>query len=223
MGPMFADHYTINNINRAVIDDFINVFYNPSRMICVGVGIDHSKLERIASEAFGDLKNDEQFANIQHQEAKYTGGQLKMKYGFENNEDNHISCSHSIFDDSGIFALYGCCASEQSSELCSVMVREAINMMIRPPTEKEMNRAKQALASNICFEFENIARQVQVYGTHKSPDMWRSDIMQVTKEDVVRVAKRLLSSNPTLLAMGEDVSRVPQQEEVKNYIRDAIQ
>merc|ERR1712228_588224 len=91
MGPMFADHYTINNINRAVIDDFINVFYNPSRMICVGVGIDHSKLERIASEAFGDLKNDEQFANIQHQEAKYTGGQLKMKYGFENNEDTHIS------------------------------------------------------------------------------------------------------------------------------------
>ena len=285
--PLYADHYTINNINRAVIDDFVNVFYNPSRMICVGVGIDHSKLERIASEAFGDLKNDEQFANIQHQEAKYTGGQLKMKYGFENNEDthislifetenwkspdlmalcvlnmimggggsfsaggpgkgmytrlyrevlgahhwiNHISCSHSIFDDSGIFALYGCCASEQSSELCSVMVREAINMMIRPPTEKEMNRAKQALASNICFEFENrqivfedIARQVQVYGTHKTPDMWRSDIMQVTKEDVVRVAKKLLSSNPTLLAMGEDVSRVPQQEEVKNYIKDAIQ
>eukprot|EP01083_Nonionella_stella_P296464 1007170_1 len=277
--PLFCDHYTINNISRQVIDEFINVFYQPNRMICVGVGIDHSKLERYASETFGDLKNNQQFSNIQHEQARYTGGQLKFKYDFENNPDthlslifetenwksddlmalcvlnmimggggsfsaggpgkgmytrlyrevlgtyhwiNHISCSHSIFDDSGIFALYGCCNSEQSSELCSVMVREAVNMLVRIPNDKEMNRAKQALASNTCFEFENrqivfedIARQVQVYGTHKTPEMWRQQIMNVTKEDVTRVAKKLLNSNPTLLAMGQDVSRVPQQEEIK--------
>eukprot|EP01083_Nonionella_stella_P023223 64234_1 len=284
--PLFADHYTINNINRSVMDEFTNVFYQPSRMICVGVGINHGTLERIASEAFGDLKNDEQFSELQHEEARYTGGQLKTKYAFEGNDDthvslifetenwkspdlmalcvlnmimggggsfsaggpgkgmytrlyrdvlgtyhwiNHISCSHSIFDDSGIFALYGCCASEQANELSSVMVREAVNMLVKPPSDKEMNRAKQALASNICFEFENrqivfedIARQVQVYGTHKTPEMWRQDIMNVTKDDVLRVAKKLLQSNPTLLAMGEDVSRVPQQEEVKNAIANSI-
>merc|ERR1719266_531040 len=285
--PLFCDAHSINNVSRAVIDDFINVFYQPQRMICVGVGIDHSKLERIASEALGDLKNDEQFANIQREEARYTGGQLKSKYAFDNNEDthislifetehwkspdlmalcvlnmimggggsfsaggpgkgmytrlyrevlgahhwiNHISCSHSIFDDSGIFALYGCCQSEQSSELTSVMVREAINMLARPPSEKELARAKQALASNICFEFENrqivfedIARQVQVYGVHKTPEMWREEIMNVSKEDISRVAHKLLQSNPTLLAMGQDVSRVPQQEEIKTAIKDAVQ
>lgn len=143
---------------------------------------------------------------------------------------NHISCSHSIFDDSGIFALYGCAAPESSEELTTVMVREAINMLARPPSDKEMNRAKQALASNICFEFENrqivfedIARQVQVYGSHKTPEMWREEIMNVTKEDISRVAHKLLQSNPTLLAMGQDVSRVPQQEEIKTAIKDAVQ
>jgi len=284
--PFWCDHNTITNINRAMIDEFTSVFYQPSRMICVGVGIEHAKLERIANEAFGDLRSNEQFANIEHEQARYTGGQLKMKYGFESAEDthialmfetenwksddlmalcvlnmimggggsfsaggpgkgmytrlyrevlgsyhwiNHISCSHQIYDDSGIFALYGCAQSEQASELCSVMVREAINMLVRPPTEKEIKRAKQALASNICFEFEHrhivfedIARQVNVYGTHKSPEMWRDDIMKVDKDDVLRVAKKLLQTNPTLLAMGNDVSRVPQHEEIKTVIKEAI-
>merc|ERR1712083_836006 len=192
--PLFCDHHSIANVTRSVIDEFINVFYQPSRMICVGVGVEHGKLERIATEAFGDLKNDEQFVNIQREEARYTGGQLKSKYAFDNNEDthislifetehwkspdlmalcvlnmimggggsfsaggpgkgmytrlyrdvlgtyhwiNHISCSHSIFDDSGIFALYGCTAPESAEELTTVMVREAINMLARPPSDKE--------------------------------------------------------------------------------------
>eukprot|EP01084_Bolivina_argentea_P001201 2197_1 len=143
---------------------------------------------------------------------------------------NHISCSHSIFDDSGIFALYGCSSSESSGELTSIMVRESINMLLKPPTESEIARAKKALSSNICFEFENrqivfedIARQIQVYGTHKTPEMWRNDIMNVTKDDILRVAKNLLSSNPTLLAMGHDVSRVPHNDEIKQVIKEAIQ
>jgi len=46
--------------------------------------------------------------------------------------------------------------------------------------------------------------------------------MAVGKEDLARVAKKLLQSNPTLLAMGEDVSRVPQQEEVKAAIKESL-
>merc|ERR1712228_148743 len=64
------------------------------------------------------------------------------------------------------------------------MVREAINMVVRPPSEKEVARAKQALAANICFEFEDLARQVQVYGAHKTPEMWREEIMAVTRDDL---------------------------------------
>jgi len=283
--PLFCDHHTIQNVSRAVLDEFVRVFYQPSNMIVVGVGIEHARLEQLAAAAFGDQRDDAN-AQLQRDEARYTGGTLKSKVSFDGNEDthialvfetenwkspdlmalcvlnmmmggggsfsaggpgkgmytrlyrdvlgtyhwiNHISCSHSIFDDSGIFALYGCCASASASELTSVMVREAINMVVRPPNEKEVARARQALAANICFEFENrqivfedLARQVQVYGAHKTPEMWREEIMAVTKDDLTRVAKKLLQSNPTLLAMGEDVSRVPQQEEVKQAIKESL-
>ena len=81
---------------------------------------------------------------------------------------NHVSCSHSVFDDSGIFCFYGCSAPETSGDLTSVMVREALEMVARPPSKEELNRAKVSLASNICFEFENrqvvfedLARQVE--------------------------------------------------------------
>jgi len=285
--PLFCDHHSVANVTRPVLDEFVSVFYRPSRMICVGVGVEsHSKFERMAAEAFGDLRDDAQLQDLRREPAKYTGGLLRQKHAFEGSEDahialifetehwgsphlmalcvlnmmmggggsfsaggpgkgmytrlyrdvlgsfpwiSHISCSHSIFDDSGIFALYGCAAPENAEELTTVMVREAINMVARPPSDKELNRAKQALASNICFEFENrqivfedIARQVQVYGSHKTPEMWREDIMAVTKEDIAAVAAKLLQSNPTLLAMGHDVSRVPQQEEIKTAIREAV-
>ncbi|ETO29416.1 mitochondrial-processing peptidase alpha subunit, mitochondrial precursor [Reticulomyxa filosa] len=146
----------------------------------------------------------------------------------------HISCSHSIFDDSGIFCFYGQTEPETAGDLTgkihktkkSVIVREALDMVQKPPKSDELDRAKRTLSSNICFEFENrhvvfedLARQVHVYGDHRPPEQWRELIMAVTKEDVVRVAKKLLQSKPTLLALGPDVSRVPNVDEVEAAIR----
>jgi len=92
-----------------------------------------------------------------------------------------------------------------------------------------LERAKRTLASNICFEFENrqvvfedLARQVHVYGNHRSPEMWRDMIMAVTNEDLVRVAKKMFQSKPTLLALGSDVSRVPNVDEVEVAIRSSL-
>jgi len=139
----------------------------------------------------------------------------------------HISCSHSLFDDSGIFCFYGHAEAEHAGDLTGVMVKEALDMVQRPPKSDELERAKRTLASNICFEFENrhvvfedLARQVHVYGSHRPPEQWREMVMAVTKDDVVRVAKKLLESKPTLLALGPDVSRVPNVDEIEAAIRN---
>lgn len=63
--------------------------------------------------------------------------------------------------------------------------------------------------------------QVQVFGNHRTPEMWREEIMKVSSEDVVRVAKRILSSKPTLLSMGPDISRVPNVDEVADAIKQS--
>jgi processing peptidase subunit alpha len=284
--PMFCDHNTINNISRETLEEYVDVFYQPSRMTCVGVGIEHSELERLADQVFGDRENDPRYIGLEHPQAQYTGGQLKMRYDFEKNTNTHvglifetenwkspdlmalcvlnmimggggsfsaggpgkgmytrlyrevlgthhwvehISCSHSVFDDTGIFVMYACAPPENAGELTSVMLREVLNMAVRSPTTVELDRAKKSLASNICFEFENrqivfedLARQVQVYGSHRSPEMWREDIMKVTAEDVVRVAKNLLKSKPTILGIGPDVSLVPSNEEISEAIQKVI-
>mmetsp|Transcript_968 Transcript_968/g.1296 ORF Transcript_968/g.1296 Transcript_968/m.1296 type:complete len:503 (-) Transcript_968:140-1648(-) len=284
--PLFCDHNTINNITQETIEEYINVFYQPNRMIICGVGIEHDKLERLASETFGDIKANPNYANIETQQSMYTGGQLKQKYDFENNSDthislifetenwlspdlmplcvlnmmmggggsfsaggpgkgmytrlyrdvlgshswiNHISCSHSIFDDTGIFCFYGFSDAQSSADLTSVMVREAINMLTNKANDKELERAKKSLASNICFEFENrqivfedLARQIQVFGSHKTPQMWRDEIMNVDADAITRVVTKLLKSKPTILAMGPDVSRVPSSDEIQDVIKENI-
>jgi processing peptidase subunit alpha len=139
---------------------------------------------------------------------------------------HHVSCSHSIFDDTGLFCLYGFAAPEYAGDLTGVMVREAVDMVQRPPSTEELDRAKRCLISNIAFEYENrqvvwedLARQISVYGHYRSPSDWRVEIEKVTADDVVRVASKLLSSKPTLLSCGPDVSRVPLVDEVAEAIK----
>ena len=61
-----------------------------------------------------------------------------------------------------------------------------------------------------------------MFGEHRTPEMWREEIMKVTSEDVVRVAKRILTTKPTLLAMGPDISRAPNVDEVEEAIKQSF-
>jgi processing peptidase subunit alpha len=122
---------------------------------------------------------------------------------------NGLHCSHSIYDDSGIFAYYGTCTPQYNKELLYVMAEQASNAANRTVTQEELDRAKTALATNICFDFEDrqvvfedICRQIKVYGEHKTPDMWLDQIQKVTGEDVRRVAQKMLSCKPTVVAIG---------------------
>lgn len=89
--PLWCDHNTVKHMTKEVIDEYIKVFYQPSRMIVCGVGLEHDQLERLASETFGDLENDPQFTNLEVQEAVYTGGQTRLKYDFEDDSSTHVA------------------------------------------------------------------------------------------------------------------------------------
>lgn len=124
---------------------------------------------------------------------------------------NGLHCSHSIYEDSAIFCYYGTCTPQYSSDLLKVMAEQASTAASRLATPEELQRAKTALATNICFDFEDrqvvfedICRQTKVYGKHRTPDQWLGDIMKVTAEDVQRVAKKMLTSKPSLVAVGPE-------------------
>jgi len=122
---------------------------------------------------------------------------------------NGLQCTHSIYEDSGIFAYYGTCSPDFSNDLVHVMAEQAASAANRIATPEELDRAKMALATNICFDFEDrqvvyedICRQTRVYGQHLTPDMWLERIMNVTANDVQRVAQKMLASKPSFVAIG---------------------
>jgi len=122
---------------------------------------------------------------------------------------NGLQCTHSIYEDSAIFAYHGTCSPEHSKDLVSVMAQQADNAANRIATPEELDRAKMALATNICFDFEDrqvvyedICRQAKVYGKHHTPDQWLESIMNVTANDVQRVAKNMLANKPSFVAIG---------------------
>jgi len=139
---------------------------------------------------------------------------------------NHASCSHSIFDDSSIFALYGFTKPSYAKNLADVLVQQATQMADRTPSDEELNRAKNSLASNIAFEFEHrqilfedIGRQVMMWGEHREPSYWQNLINKVTSADVQRVAKKMLGGKPTLLNVGPEFSNAPNYDEVCKQLK----
>merc|ERR1719245_2488903 len=134
---------------------------------------------------------------------------------------NGLHCSHSIYDDSAIFAYYGTALPSHAGDLVNVIVDQAKGAAERAASPEELQRAKTALATNICFDFEDrqvifedICRQVQVYGEHRTPNQWHDQINKITAKDVQRVAAKMLKSKPTLVAIGADVSAVPLYDDV---------
>jgi len=122
---------------------------------------------------------------------------------------NGLQCTHSIYDDSAIFAYHGTCSPEFSKDLLHVIAEQADGAANNIATSEELDRAKVALATNICFDFEDrqvvfedICRQAKVYGQHHTPDQWLESIMNVTASDVQRVAQKMLASKPSLVAIG---------------------
>jgi len=270
--PLQMEEETVGEMNGEVMRYLQSTFFQPSRIIAVGVGVDHEALEDVAFNSLGHLREGEgSSAEIAKPAPTYTGGELRLQrpldgqahiglcFETENwhskdlmamcvlnmmmggggsfsaggpgkgmysrlyqdalarfNWINHISCNHSIYEDTALFCYYGFCQPEHAGRLVDVMVHQAKQAADKPATPDELARAKTALANNICYEyerrecqFEDIARQTAVYGKVRSPDEWTPEIQAVTAQDVQRVAQKMLKTTPTLVAAGPDLSYVP--------------
>lgn len=68
--------------------------------------------------------------------------------------------------------------------------------------------------------FEDIGRQVLITGHRKRPQHFIDEIEKVTKDDIVAVAKKLLSSQPAVSARG-DLRKMPSIEYIQAGLSDA--
>ncbi|XP_008555589.1 mitochondrial-processing peptidase subunit alpha [Microplitis demolitor] len=111
--------------------------------------------------------------------------------------------------DTGLFCIHASSTPAHVKEMVQVIVKELVAMSGNM-TESELARAKKQLQSMLLMNleqrpvvFEDIGRQVLATGSRKRPEYFIQEIDKVSKDDIYKVARRLLKSPPSVAARGE--------------------
>mmetsp|Transcript_28437 Transcript_28437/g.71583 ORF Transcript_28437/g.71583 Transcript_28437/m.71583 type:complete len:501 (+) Transcript_28437:11-1513(+) len=130
----------------------------------------------------------------------------------------NATTSTAVHSDSGVFLVHGTAASGHIGLLASVLTEEMADMGAKPFKEDEVMRAKNQLKSSLHMNlessailFEDLGRQVATYGKHINPNDLCDQIDAVTPAKLSAVAKRILSSPPTVVVYG-DITAVPRYD-----------
>ncbi|KAF9353087.1 Mitochondrial-processing peptidase subunit alpha [Mortierella sp. AD094] len=136
-----------------------------------------------------------------------------------------MSFNH-CYSDSGLFGISGSCYPGYESMLLEVIVRE-LELTTRANRggilQGELDRAKNQLRSSILMnleskmvQLEDLGRQVQVHG-HKVPvEELCAKIEKVTRQDMIRVARRVFGGQVGLVTGGSGEVTIVGQGNTKN-------
>lgn len=135
------------------------------------------------------------------------------------------------FEHSSLFGIAAQCEQHAVSMMLEVMVAELL-YMATDVGDAEVARAKAKVKSDMFVDlesrvvaFDDLARQVCLWGRRVSSAEHAKRIDAVTKKDMLRVAKEMLCAKvPTLAALGprEFVHATPTAERVHQYIRETL-
>jgi len=135
-------------------------------------------------------------------------------------------CFLNVHDDSGIFGIDGSCSPQSIPDIFGVFLEQLIKLAKEPVEDIELSRAKNMLKSNLLMQLESrlvlcedIAKQFLTYNKRDSSAEIILKIDRVTQEDIVRFARRILSTPPSVGCAGEDVSYLPEYIHLANYTK----
>ena len=126
----------------------------------------------------------------------------------------------SAYQDGGLFGLYAGTGAEEVVELVTVVCDELNRVAAGPMEDAEIIRSRAQIKAGVLMSLEStssraerVARQLQVFGRIIPVEEISQCIDAVSSEDVRRVAERILSSAPTITALGP-VEGLPTYETV---------
>ncbi|CAH4016468.1 mitochondrial-processing peptidase subunit alpha [Pieris brassicae] len=125
------------------------------------------------------------------------------------------------YGDTGLFCVHSASPPNRIYDTALVIARELANMAGKVG-ENELRRAKTQLQSMLLMNlearpvvFEDVGRQVLATGKRKPPSYFINEIEKITADDIVRVARRMLSKRPSVAARGK-LSHLPAFEEIQS-------
>lgn len=133
---------------------------------------------------------------------------------------------HSAQTSNGLFGIYAGTSANQLNTLLPVIADEIKKIINENVTDKELNRAKVQLKASMLMALESssssaevIARQMLLHNRVIPTDEIVEKIENVTKEDILKAAQTLFSSNPTYTLLG-DLKDYPDYDKVKMYLHN---
>lgn len=130
------------------------------------------------------------------------------------------------YADTGLFCIHASCTPSYVKDMVEVIVHEMVTMT-SGVSDNELARAKKQLQSMLLMNleqrpvvFEDIGRQVLATGSRKRPEYFMQAIDGISKDDIDRVARRLLKSPPCIAARGE-IKTVPSIADIQNGLLDS--
>lgn len=130
-----------------------------------------------------------------------------------------------IHKESGVFGIDGSCTPEYASYLIRAMLDQLVRITIEHVSDIELERAKNMLRSMMMMQLESrivmcedIARQFSAYGYRELPHEVTKKIEAISKDDLKRIASKILSSHPSIGGVGVDLSHIPPYNDIQNFM-----
>lgn len=130
-----------------------------------------------------------------------------------------------MHNESGIFGIDGTCASEDAQKAINLIMNHLVALAFESVSDEELSRAKNMLRSMMMMQLESrivvcedIGRQLATYGHRELPADVAKRIEKVTKEDLQKVARKMLRSSPSVGCVGQDLSYLPSYDRIKEAL-----
>ena len=131
---------------------------------------------------------------------------------------------HNASTTNGLFGIYAGTSGDQLNVLMPVIFDEIKKVINEKVTDKELDRAKVRLKASILMGLESssssaevIARQMLLHNRVIPTEEIVSKIDSITKDDILKTAQILFSSNPSYTLLG-DLKEYPDYEQIKSYL-----
>ena len=131
----------------------------------------------------------------------------------------------SFHSESGLLGISGSSIPEKAGDMTRVLAENMHRLAVDFVEDEELDRARNMLKCNVLTQlesrlvlFEDVGRQILTYDRREDSREMCDKIDAVTKEDLRDLARAsVIGMKPTLCAVGDDIDKVPQFEEVERW------
>jgi processing peptidase subunit alpha len=120
-----------------------------------------------------------------------------------------IQASNCSYADTGLFGFHAAVPPIAASKMLDILALELSKILTAPISNEELSRAKNQLRSSVFMNLESkmvhledLGRQVQIKGSRTGTGEISASIDRITEEDLKRVTRKMLSSEPTFVMLG---------------------